>query len=313
MSPRHLRHDWGDLHRLAAVQQGLVTLDQARACGFPRQTLREIAQKQGWTSPLPGVLALPGSADTPHRRVAAILLHVGQPAAVTGWTAAWLHGLRTARPTVTEVLLPAGRRAPSLAMVQARRTRHWSERHLTQRSGITVVEIPRMLCDLASRANENALRPLLIDARQQGLTTLDEVAAVTAELANAPGTALVRALVTALRPATADSELEWRWRRRLQEAGLHPDAGPCVIVFGNGRRMQIDIPFLKYQVGLETDSFGFHADRTSLDTDALRHNGAMTEGWLVLRATWTHLGRDSGEVVAALRSALVQRGWEATG
>ena len=165
-----------------------------------------------------------------------------------------------------------------------------------------------MLCDLGQESTVDALRPLFIDARRRRLADVASVARTVSELGRAPGTAAVRELLRSLTAGVGDSELEWRWRRVLERHGLHPDDAPVYVAVSGGRLVQVDIPFAAYKVGLETDSQGFHADRASLDADALRHNGLMVSGWTVLRATWSHL-TSPDEIIAALVQALRSRGW----
>jgi hypothetical protein len=300
---------WARLYALSARQHGLATLRQADSSGLPESTLRLIGGRQGWEWPAAGVFALPGSIDTPRRRLTAILLRVGQPAALTGWTAAWLHGLTSSLTSMTSLLLPEGRRAPALPRVSTRRTRRWMDNHTTEVDDLTVVTVPRMLCDLAATVRLEALRPLLIDARQRGLTTHQAVRGTAAHLGNAKGTARIRELLRQLDPTVCDSELEWLWRELLVDVGMRPDAEPLTLELPGARHVQVDIPFAEFKVGLETDGFGSHGHRAALDRDALRHNALMQTDWVVFRATWEHLRSGAEEILSAVRSALVSRGW----
>lgn len=301
--------DWTGLYALAASQHGTIKVEQAAAYGLRRSTMYAIAEAQRWERAAPGVFVLPGVVDTPLRRLATVLVRVGQPAAVTGWTAAWIHGLKPVPPTTASLLLPKTRRAPALPKVSARHTRRWSTDHLTTRNGLTVTTIPRMLCDLAASTSVNALRPLFIDARQQRLTTLEELSSVATDLEHAPGIGRIRLLLRQLDEAVCDSELEWLWREELLAAGMCPDRHPVRVPIAGGQLVQVDIPFTQFKVGLETDGRGTHSHRQALDNDALRHNGLIRSEWIVFRATWTHLHSGTGEILSAVRSALVARGW----
>ncbi|GAA4417505.1 type IV toxin-antitoxin system AbiEi family antitoxin domain-containing protein [Georgenia halophila] len=61
------------------------------------------------------------------------------------------------------------------------------------------------------------------------------------------------------------------------------------------------------RIVLEADSFEWHGGRTALRSDALRYNGLVVDGWLVLRFTWEDVMFDSSAVRVMLERAVAER------
>jgi len=88
----------------ARSQRGVFTLAQAKACGIPRRTISGRVSRGVYETLHPGVFGLAGSEDSWHRRVLASVLSISEPASASHKTAAYLWGMTSQRPEVTEVV-----------------------------------------------------------------------------------------------------------------------------------------------------------------------------------------------------------------
>lgn len=295
---------WPIISDLAAQQYGRVSARQLHAAGMDDSTLSRTAAKQGWQRPLRGVCAPVGAFAVPEGRLAEALLAVGPPALVGGWSAAWLWGLVRTAPTIPELVVPHQRRLNREGIV-IRRSRTLVPADGVFRAGLPVSTVVRLLCDLAALTDDDALRALLIDARQRRLVDLADVAARAAGMGTAAGMASLRERLAELDREYCDSVMEHRLRARLAKVvGLPPPAPGPFPVQTPDRLLHVDIAWPDRRVGIEVDGFGSHSQRASLEIDARRHNALQLAGWRVLRATWPHVGPEFPALLAPLRALL---------
>src|SRR4051794_5658889 len=78
---------------LLAQQDGLITDEQARACGLTGRTVRRRVHDGGWVRPAPGVLLAGGHPWTDRARLRAAGMWVGRRGVLCGSAAAWWHGM----------------------------------------------------------------------------------------------------------------------------------------------------------------------------------------------------------------------------
>lgn len=294
---------WPALFALAATQHGLVERSQAEALGVPARTLDRRALREGWARVQPGVLAVPGSAATPERRIAAAVLACAVPAMATRWSAAYLWGLTDRLRLPVTVVVPHRCRAPRLdgAAVLRSRTLADSDRH--ERDGIAVAGVARLLADLAAEASLEVLRPVAITARQQGLLDPADLWEMWERMGPARGHDRVRRLLGELCRERTDSILEARVRGLLRRYGLpepHPEPYP---VQAQGRVVaRVDIAWPQWRVGVECDGFRYHSRPEDLARDSARQNRLVALGWRIVRVTWEQQDRRPQEVVQVVRA-----------
>lgn len=298
---------WPTISEIAARQYGRISALQARTAGLDPGSLSRLAARHHWDRPLRGVYAPTGAIHLPEGKLIEALLTVGPPVLVCGWSAAWLWGLVRTLPTRPEIVMPherkAGRSQPAIVV---RRSRTLRRDDGVVHRGLPVTTVARTLCDLAAVTDQDALRGLLIDARQRRLVDLAAVAERSASMGTAPGLRLLRGLLRELDEVHCDSVLEHHIRARFAEVpGLPPPAPAPVPVPVRGRVLHVDIGWPDFRVGVEVDGFGGHSQRTSLETDARRHNALQLADWRILRATWAHAGADFPDLLASLRRLVV--------
>lgn len=292
---------WPIISDLAAQQHGRVSARQLKAAGMDDATLSRLARRQSWEQPHRGVYAPVGAVPSPRAALAEALLAVGPPVLIGGWSAAWLWGLVRAAPTLPELVVPHHRRLSRDGMV-IRRSRTLKASDGVILDGLPVSNPVRLICDLAALTDEEALRALLIDARQRRLLDLADIAERAAGMGTAAGIASLRERLAELDREHCDSVLEHRLRRRLAEVPDLPPPAPAPFpVRSGGRTLHVDIAWPDRCVGIEADGFGSHAERLSLHIDARRHNALQLAGWRVLRATWPHAGAEFPALLAPLR------------
>lgn len=303
---------WIALTSLATAQYGHVTALQARAAGFSDRTLRDMAARQSWTRPHPGVYRLPGAWPSDLGRLAAAALALGPPVAIARWSAAWLLGLVRSAPTTVDLLVPHDRRPKPLDGLDVRRTRTFQPSDAQVVSGLPCTTAVRTVCDLAAVMDQDSLRALIIDARQRRLMEIPDLAERAAGLGTAKGRRLVGRLAAELDAEQCDSVLEYRLRRRLAAVPGLPAPAPKPVPVGTvGRVLHVDIGWPGHCVGIEADGLAFHADRASLERDALRHNALERAGWRIVRATWGDLGAGFDRLVGDVTALLAQTGSDA--
>ena len=69
----------------------------------------------------------------------------------------------------------------------------------------------------------------------------------------------------------------------------------------------LDIAFDREHVAGEVDGWEHHTDREVFESDRLRQNALVLDGWLVLRFTWRMLTDDPDYVIRVTREALAVR------
>lgn len=146
-------------------------------------------------------------------------------------------------------------------------------------------------------------------AIRQGRATLDQL---QREAGRLRGTGSLAARVAAgLLDDRAESVLESVARAELHLAALPAPESQVVVETPLGQR-RLDFLFRDVGVGVETDGFGTHGQRSGLLADCLRHNGyALTPGLVVLRFGWEHVVATPELfcTTVALALRLAARGW----
>lgn len=300
---------WQEIERLARQQHGLFTLKQAAILGLSGQTMTWHVDNRGLTRVHRGVFALPGSAETPLRRAKAAVLATGGPVLVSGFSAAHLLGLWRAAPSEVQILVPSSRKGPALRRVSSARCSSLEAADHFQVRGIPVTSPALTVLTVSRTAELDVVRGMVIDARQRRLLRLDDLRRRVDRMGRAPGSAKVRRVLGELDVERPDSVFEQMVRRRLREDGLAaPAPAPWPVRLRDGRMLHVDIAWPAVRVGLECDGFGSHAERSALDTDALRHNGLADVGWQVRRVTWATYQRHWAELMAQLRRLVMTAG-----
>lgn len=298
---------WAMLFAAAARRHGVLTVDDARACGISDRTLRARAAAEGWERLHRGVWAVPGAPGGPLRECAAALAAAGSQALLARRTAGWLWDLRA--PAVRpELLLPgeaAPVRRPGLVVI---RSMSLAPEDLGVHAGLRVTTPARTLADLAAVCSQDRLLEMVVRARQRELVETPDLAAQVATMRRAPGIHRLRAAVELLDGERVDSLLERDVRRGIRASGLPAPAGAPLWLGSGPGRVQIDIAWPERRVGVEVDGFAYHRTADDLARDHRKANVAAAAGWVLLRVGYLRWRRDRagflGELTAVLSPSI---------
>jgi very-short-patch-repair endonuclease len=289
---------------IARRQHGLVTTEQAIACGISRRSIEHRIASGSWSGILRGVYVVGGAPDTFEQRLLARLLLVGADAVASHAAAARIWRLpgfgeqiEWSRPRGGSQRRPAGRCHGSLWL---------PDRHRTMQGRIPVTTVARTVFDLAGTMHPQRAERALDNALSRRLCTFGQLVAVHADLARRGrrGTSLMRELLDARGPGyiPPNSELEALGRAVLGAAGLTDFEVEVDLGDGNwvGR---VDLLFRTSRLVVELDGRTYHQAKLDFEADRRRDNRLMSAGWRVLRVTWDDLRLRPAEVTAQVRIA----------
>lgn len=293
--------------QLMAGQHGVASTSQSRALGVSRRVEIRLLADGTLGSPCPGVLTVGGAPLTFHRRAMAAALAPGV-ACVSHGAAARLHGLDGfEHHDVVDVLGVKGANPHERLGITVHRTRGRIDDHVVDVQAIPVLSIAATLALLApavgigptSRALDGALR-LGVDANE-----LRRVAEAWRRRGRSGPPALLMLL-----GERVDARLPRSWFQRiasriLAAAGVRlVDAYPV-----RDRRgillAELDLADPVRKVGVECQSWRWHATPEAQHHDARRRGGLRQLGWEIVDVWWSdlaHPDRVIAELTYLLRS-----------
>lgn len=269
--------------RAAARRHGLITRQQALACGLSDRQITGRLRSGRWERLHPGVYRIAGAPDSPEQTAHAAALAAGPVARVGGLSALALLGVCDAPPVPTIVLPPTGNgRAPALV----RRS------PLTRLDCTSVGPIPctspaRALLEAAPRVPDELLEDLVDTVLTKGITTPSSILNVVRRAPSGHGRAGSIRLRAALAPwiegIRPGSPGEVRLIRRIDEWGFPTPVRQHEVVLPNGRRVFVDLAWPGHLAGLEYDGEAHHGPRR-LAADEAREQALRALGWWIGRA-----------------------------
>lgn len=324
--------DMALLDQLATRQAGHVAVWQAVVLGLPRSSVTELVDRRGWTRAHRGVLRVLGGRSDDLGRVWAALLCVagiggperaasrmregGEQAdalaravsdvvVVTGFSAAWLMGVRGRPPAVPQLLVERGTqvRGRPVRVVRSRRPAgdvRWID-------GVPCAVPHRVLWDMAwiGRRTDRAVvnvADAAVDLDRTRVLSIDEfLGAVADPLSFGLPVRVPRAMVRAadrVRPGFSHSATEARGRvvirQTLEEFGLETTSRPYLLRDETGRMVaELDVAVTELQWGLEID--GPHHDAPSVARRDRVRDGRVrqVERWDVTRYHHTLVSQET--------------------
>ncbi|MEX1178088.1 MAG: hypothetical protein WEB09_06475 [Nitriliruptor sp.] len=319
---------WSDLFEHCAEVGGPVHVHVAAdISGLTVNTVRGRAGREGWWQPYRDVVAPPGTPiDGRTRALAAIVRAQGPdrdapaPVALTRWSGAAAHDVRSTWPTRVQVVVPFDRmpvRGAKLEVVRSRNLDPDRDIEVVGTPGLAVLRPPALVRGLAAVVDVPTLTDLVIDLVQQRRMTLEDVLAGHLASPCYPGRPKVTEVLRRLgADGRTDSTLERRLRRGLVADGIPLDRGQVEVPCLDGRSLHLDLGIARICFGIEATSMKAHSERSQLRDDARRANqlARVDDDWRVLQATWEDL--DSAafrqlvrEVVAAQSLRHLGRPW----
>ena len=296
--------------RIAATatgQLGVFSRAQAHDAGLSDRQLRRRVQSGTLVQTGPNGFRYTGSPTTLMSELRVLMLDVGEPALVSGPTAAALHGFdgfRVRRPY--HVLVPASRHL-SRSNVRLHRTDTIDPIDRCRVEGLPVTSAVRTLVELARMLDESRLTVCLDSALRDGLVSESLVHRRIAALRGSGRyglPALLRALVGETVTRGAHSWLEREYLRLIQDANLPKPETQAVLTRAGDQLVRVDCRFPGTRVVVELLGYRFHRTAAQMNRDAERLNALVADGHRVYQFTYQHVSLRGDQVVDVTRRAL---------
>lgn len=287
---------------LAVVQGGLFTWRQAREAGYSPWQIRARLRDGRWRQVMPRVLGGAGVGDHPWVRDRAAYLAAGQPATLSGPSAARLHGMEV-MAAFSCVTVPQ-RRHVELPGVRLLRE-PVGEADLTLVAEMLVTTKARTVFDCLRVVPGDDASTLLDRALQKKWITVEGLAGRVERHGRRKGASPLRALLLQA-SLGARSEAERLLHRGLRDAGVVGWAANQEAHDAAGLIGVVDIAFAAARLAVEVDGRAWHVAGDRFQRDRSRQNRLVNAGWTVLRFTWEDLTTDMARVIGTIRAALAR-------
>lgn len=285
---------------LAKQQHGVVAGRQLVRIGYSPSAVSR-AVRAGLLHRLHhDVYAVGHVAISRHGFAMAAVLAAGDGSLLSHRSAAWLWGLTSRWANPIEVTATSPRRVRAKIRIHSAQALQPEDRDLQERVPVTTV--PRTLLDFA--ASDHFYLPYALDnAHRLGLLDLIAMDALLTRSKGFRGVARLRTQLEYFRPrGITRSRLERRFRRLIREAGL---PRPATNLFIEGFELDVYWPHERFAV--ELDTYDYHGDPKSFETDRLRHEELKLAGIEMVRVTGERLDREPGAVMRRIERLLDQR------
>ena len=293
-----------DIHQVMAAQHGAASTAQVRQSVKWRKE-NSLIDERIWRRSGQRVVVSRSSPDTWHQRVMVATLATGGVASYS--TAARLHGFDGFN-RVAEIHLvlryQQHRHHHHTARIHISRVFEASDQLLIQ--GIPTVIIPVCLIQLAEHSDD-AMIKALEGAMRDGVNPV-WIRQVAARY-DRPGNSATRRLVRAL-DQRVDGTLPRSWFQRLASRILADVGIDTVDEFAihDGERLlavlDLAIPYLR--MGVECQSWKWHATPEAQRRDTARKRSVRRLGWEVVDLWWSDLDR-MDDILATLRVVIADR------
>jgi very-short-patch-repair endonuclease len=287
------------IRRIAARQDGQISMAQLRAAGLTRAGLQARLEREFLVRTGRGVYGLGHAPQAPRAAERAALLELGPAAWLTHATAAALRSLVPRAPACVEVtLVGCHRRTRSGLIIHRTKALHPADRSMVW--GLRTTAPARTLIDLAGEVSRVELADALDGARARRMITDEQLAQAMARAPNRKGVAAMKALLSAdTETGFTRSEAERLLRRLIGEARL-PSPLMNVALLGT----EVDALWPQHKLVVEVDGWEFHRDRMHFESDRRRDRLLIAAGYRVIRVTWRQLVHEPTAVAASIASAL---------
>lgn len=287
----------------AAGPHGVLTVAALQELGVPRQTVARRTRPGGpWTPLLRGVVGLWSGTATEMQRLAAAQAFGGPDAAITGFAATRVHGLRRGPDADTvKVLVPHACHVTSHAFVAVERTTRMPD--VRVRDGVRLAVVERAVLDGARELRDrDDVRAVVAEAVQRRLTTPQRLGAEL-DAGSTRGAALVRAVLAEVRDGIRSAAEGWG-RDALRGSSLPSPVWNPRLVDLDGRFLASPDAYWPL-VGLawQIDSREWHLDPEGWERTLLRRALLERAGVVVVSTPPRWLRGDPHAVVADLVAA----------
>lgn len=276
--------------RLAAEQFGLITHQQALAVGLTRQQIIYRSQTGRWSLFLPTVYRINGSPWSWDQDAMGACLWARDGAALSHCAAARVWEFNGFRSAPVEISSLAEKRNVDLPF-RVHRVGKALANEIETVKKLPVTSVRRTILDLTGVRHPRAER-VLDQALARELTTLGQLWLLYEEewTRGRRGIAILRSRLTERTPGRGpdDSELEFILDSIIRDFDL-PDPTRQHVIALSGGEIRVDYCYPHARLIIEADSYAFHGDRSTFDSDRARDAELQGLGWRVIRFTWAQL------------------------
>jgi very-short-patch-repair endonuclease len=289
-----------EISELAARQHGVVAGTQLTRVGYSVDAVLRAARTGRLHRLHHDVYAVGHPAVSLHGEAFAAVLAAGEDALLSHRSAAWLWGLTARWAKPVEVTATSPRRARTDIRIHSAQALQPGDRKV--HDGVPVTAVPRTLLDFA--AFDSFYLPYALDnAHRMDLLDLIDLDAFLKRSRGFRGVARLRAGLEDFRPGGfTRSRLERRFRRLVRDAGLPK---PVTNLFVEG--YELDVYWPRERFAVELDTYDYHGDPRSFESDRLRHEELKLAGIEMVRVTGERLDREPSAVMRRIERLLSQR------
>lgn len=295
------------LMALATGQLGAFTRSQAHEHGLSDHQLRSRVKSGFLLQSGPNTFRVAGSPSSKLAELRQLLLDIGEPAWVSGPTAAALHGFdgfHLARPY--HFILPRGRFV-SRPGARTHRSDTVDPIDRTHVDGLPVLSATRTVIDIASFASSEQLAAALDSGIRDGLLSEDllhrRVIALRSQ--GRYGLPLLAEVIAGFEVTRGGhSWLEREYLRLLDRAGLPLPNLQQVLTRAGDRLVRVDCRFPGTNIVVELLGYRFHRSKRDMTRDATRANALLADGYRPFQFTYEHIVTDHDYVIQTTADAL---------
>ena len=292
-----------------ARQHWLVTTGDVLALGGSVGDVHRRVRIGRWERLDRSVFHLVGAPRTWRTNVLAPVLSAGEPALVSHFAAAALHGIPGFGEGVGELSIPRGtehRRAGIIVHTSSDIER--CNRVLID--GIPVTDINRTILDISRRSGDKRVLSAMEWARRTERADWSSLISTLARHARRgrPGVRRMRSIISANvdRAEITDSDFELLFLTFLRDEGL-PEPTVHLRIDDEGRFVaEVDFAYEHLKIAIELDG-RTHLREDVWEQDLPRQNDLVLLGWIVLRFTWKRFTERPDLVAAEIRQAIRAR------
>lgn len=287
---------------IAAVahrRHGCITRQQLLGLGLGPAAIAHRVRAGRLYRVFTGVYTVGRPPVTPLERACAAVLACGPGAVLSHASAMVLWDVWRRWEEPFEVIAPHFRRR---AAINTHRARHLHRREVIVHLGIRTTTLPRALLDCASRLSDRQLARAVNESLRSNYMTRSALGALLAHHPHHPSTSRLVSFVQDTGGPTR-STFEDEFPAFCGRFGL-----PRPIMNATVAGYEVDALFPAERVIVELDSWTFHRDRQTFETDRDRDADILARtGHVTVRITWKRIERQPGREAERLHRILVAR------
>ena len=298
--------------RVAARQEGVITLRQAVRLGFDDARAARFVRAGRWQRLHRGVFVVHGGPVLWRTKALAAVAHGGPGAILSHESAAHLLGFTRDAPAILDLTIPASRYLEPVPGLRFTRSRLVAVPGPDPYVRLRGTSPARTVVDLVARSRDDDGAVAQLTAAVRAGASLE---AIRTEVLGRPSVRRRALLLELLAEVDAgvESALELRYRRDVERRHALPTSLAQDRAVLGGMWVRADARYVGLGVRVELDGrLGHPGGRTARDT--WRDNAVIIEAReLTLRYRWQHVAGMPCDTAAQVAAALRSRGWSGTG